>query len=62
MTDEMKIAIAQMQTKRQIRATVWQNANGTFSHHSDGKREWSDEVGCRTDLRFHEDWEKRCSL
>ena len=41
-------------TKREIR--VWQNANGTFSHHRDSRREWSDENACRTDLRFHEEW------
>ena len=35
---------------------VWQNANGSFSHHKDGGREWGDEVSCRTDLRFHMEW------
>ena len=30
----------------------WRNANGTWSHHKDAKREWTDVEGCRTDLRF----------
>lgn len=49
-------AITAMQTKRQVRALVWQNANGTFSHHRDAQCEWADEASCRTDLRFHEEW------
>lgn len=50
-------------TKDQIKALlkrradkVWQNANGTFSHHKDAEREWADEAACRTDLRFHSEW------
>lgn len=56
MRPEIKAAIAEMQSKHQYRAQVWQNANGTFSHHKDAKREWADETACRTDLRFHQDW------
>ena len=56
MRQEIKAAIAEMQAKRQPRALVWQNANGTFSHHKDAKREWADEIACRTDLRFHQEW------
>lgn len=56
MNAEIKAAIAQMQTKRSQRPLVWQNANGTFSHHRDAQREWADETGCRTDLRFHMEW------
>lgn len=36
---------------------VWQNANGTWTHHKDGKREWRDRLGCVTDLRFAMEWE-----
>lgn len=53
---ELKSAIAAMQTKRQPRKAVWQNANGTFSHHRDAQREWADESACHIDLRFHEEW------
>lgn len=55
MTEETKAAIARMQTKRASRPSrppVWQNANGTFSHHKNSKVEWDDEVSCRTDLQF----------
>lgn len=55
-TTEIKAAVARMQSKRRVVATVWQNANGTFSHHKDSQREWVDEIGCRTDLRFHEEF------
>ncbi len=55
-TQEIKAAILEMQAYRPRGAKVWQNPNGTFSHHKDAKREWSDEVGCRTDLRFAEEW------
>lgn len=56
MTTEMKAAIAQMQTKRTQRPTIWQNSNGTFSHHMDAQREWADETGCKADLKFHQEW------
>ena len=52
----MNAAIAQMQIKRQERAVIWQNTNGTFSHHLDSKREWADEQACLVDLKFHEEW------
>ena len=35
---------------------VRRNPNGTWSHHRDSKRKWADEIGCRTDLRFAEEW------
>lgn len=35
---------------------IWQNANGTWSHHKDSKREWTDQAACETDLRFAEEW------
>jgi hypothetical protein len=35
---------------------IWRNANGTWSHHRDASREWSDMTGCTTDLRFSEEW------
>lgn len=44
-----------MQTKRKI----WQNADGTWSHHRDAKRKWSDYDGCATDLQFSEEWYAR---
>jgi hypothetical protein len=58
MTDKIAEALARMQTKRTARATVWQNPNGTWSHHRDGNREWSEESACRIDLRFHLDHDK----
>jgi hypothetical protein len=39
-----------------INPLVWRNPNGTWSHHRDSKRQWADETGCRTDLRFAEEW------
>lgn len=54
MTIQEKIAM--MQRKAPAGAKVWQNANGTFSHHKDAQREWADEAGCRTDLRFNNEW------
>ena len=51
-------AIAAMQVKRNARADIWQNSNGTWSHHKDVKREWSDRTGCATDLRFYAEWER----
>lgn len=56
MTNEMKAAIATMQASRPVRAIVWKNANGTFSHHRDANGEFSDENTARTDLRFCEEW------
>lgn len=58
MTNEIKTAIANMQSKRGGSLSVWKNANGTFSHHKDSCREWDDEVSCKTDLRFHMEWSK----
>jgi hypothetical protein len=55
---QIKAAITAMRAKRQERPVVWQNANGTFSHHRDAQREWADENGCRTDLRFALEWDK----
>jgi hypothetical protein len=36
---------------------IWQNANGTWSHHMDASCEWTDKEACETDLRFSEEWE-----
>lgn len=44
--------IAAMQTKRTERPEVWQNDNGTWSHHMDSVREWHHRDGCEIDLRF----------
>lgn len=61
METAIKDALARMQTKRVTRPEVWMNANGTFSHHRDHVREWDEESACRTDLRFHEEWERAAS-
>lgn len=37
---------------------IWQNPNGTWSHHRDSKCEWQDEQSCATDLRFHEEYQQ----
>lgn len=37
---------------------IWQNSDGTWSHHKDGKRKWYDRDACVIDLRFTEEWEK----
>lgn len=58
MSNEMKGAIVAMQTARPMRALVWRNANGTFSHHRDANGEFSDEATARADLRFCEEWTK----
>lgn len=52
---EQTAAIAQMQTKRPL-ITIWQNTNGSFSHHMDSVREWADRISCETDLRFNQEW------
>ena len=49
--------IAQMQKPRTT-AQIWQNSNGTWSHHKDSTRQWDDRNGCATDLRFHMEWER----
>lgn len=55
----MSDAIRRMQAKRTgIKLLIWQNANGTYSHHKDSKREWEDLNGCQTDLKFHDEWSK----
>ena len=56
MTNETQAAIAKMQTKQAVRPLIWQNANGTWSHHKDAGREWYGLDACQTDLRFHEEW------
>lgn len=38
--------------------TIWQNPNGSWSHHKDSKREWADRTACATDLRFAIEWER----
>ena len=45
-----------MNTSTAAKPTIWQNANGTWSHHKDAKCEWADRISCETDLRFHEEW------
>ena len=35
---------------------IWQNDNGTWSHHKDSKRQWADRSACATDLQFAEAW------
>ena len=44
--------------KNRARPDIWRNNNGTWSHHRDAKREWSDRIGCAVDLRFHYEWER----
>ena len=44
--------------QRVIQNKVWRNANKTWSHHKDAAREWNDPAGCRTDLRFTEEWKR----
>ena len=41
---------------RRSAARIWQNVNGTWSHHKDAKREWYGLDACQTDLRFHDEW------
>ena len=35
---------------------VWQNDDGTWSHHKDAKRRWTSRSAAETDLRFHNEW------
>ena len=56
MTQQMKNAIAAMQRKAPIGASVWRNANGTFSHYRDANGEFATEDAARTDLRFCNEW------
>jgi hypothetical protein len=37
---------------------IWQNPNGTWSHHRDSKREWREREACATDLRFATEWQR----
>lgn len=39
-----------------ITAAVWQNPNGTWSHHRDASGEFAGEASARIDLRFTEEW------
>ena len=55
MTLQEKIQMMRDAGLARTTARIWQNANGTWSHHRDASREWIDEVGCRTDLRFAEE-------
>lgn len=57
MTEATMDSIRRMQTKRTaIKRIIWQNANGTYSHHKDAKREWGDIIDCQTDLKFATEW------
>ncbi len=56
MTQAEKIQMMRDAGLRRTTVRVWQNANGTWSHHKDGSREWADLTGCQTDLRFHQEW------
>jgi hypothetical protein len=38
---------------------LWQNSDGTWSHHKDSQCKWRDLAGCETDLRFAEEHENR---
>ena len=42
-----------------MNSLIWQNPNGTWSHHMDAKREWRDRIACETDLRFTMEWRKK---
>jgi hypothetical protein len=55
--ETMKAQIARMQTKRSPRPEIWQNPNGTWSHHKDGQREFDELSTCEIDLRWHKEWE-----
>ncbi len=35
---------------------IFQNANGTWSHHKDAACQWADRDACATDLRFCNEW------
>lgn len=54
MTTQEKIAA--MQTKRQPRADVWRNNNGTWSHRHDACGEFADKASAQADLRFSKNW------
>lgn len=56
MTNHLKNAIATMQSKYPAGAVVWQNENGTYSHHRDANGEFATEEAARTDLRFCNEW------
>ena len=38
---------------------VWQNDDGTWSHHKDAKCRWASRGAAETDLRFHNEWSKQ---
>jgi hypothetical protein len=56
MSNAEKIKMMRDAGLRRTAALVWQNANGTWSHHKDAARQWDDLNGCQTDLRFHREW------
>lgn len=35
---------------------IWQNHDGTWSHHKDSERQWISREACQIDLRFHLEW------
>jgi hypothetical protein len=57
MTIAEKIQMMRDAGLRRTAARIWQNPNGTWSHHKDAQREWYGLDGCETDLRFFEEWE-----
>lgn len=41
-----------------MRKIIWQNSNGTYSHHKNGQCEFDSYEACAADLRFHAEWER----
>jgi len=38
---------------------LWQNSDGTWSHHRDAQRRWQNRGDAATDLKFHREWSKQ---
>ena len=39
-----------------VKRTIWQNTNGTWSHHRNRKCKWSSYEDCAQDLKISEEW------
>lgn len=61
--DEMQAKVELMQAKLRVAArghslVIWQNPDGSYSHHKDSQRKWTSFDACQMDLRFHGEWER----
>ena len=56
MATQDKIQMMKDAGMRRMGLRLWQNVNGTWSHHRDAACQWAEKGTCETDLRFSEEW------